>query len=57
MENIFNNLIIPSHYFMRFYPHISNDLFDYLYDNLKNNILRLDLQDALKNNANGEYIY
>jgi hypothetical protein len=64
MENIFINLTIPMYYFnfnMSF--NISDDLFydlySYLYVNLEHEnyqTLRWDLNNALKTNANGEYI-
>jgi hypothetical protein len=53
--NIFNNLTIPNNYFYKLSFNIKYDLLFYLYDNLKNennDILRWDLQIALKINAN-----
>ena len=60
MENIFNNLIISTYYFdtyMSFY--MKTDLFDYFWYNFYDetfDTLRLDLRNALKTNANEEYI-
>jgi hypothetical protein len=58
MENKFNNHTIPSDYFNSFYHHITHDLLIYICNNLhdENHLLKLDLQDALTNYANGEYI-
>jgi hypothetical protein len=58
MKNIFNELTIPRYYFFNFSINITHSLYDYLYNNLQkeNNILRWDLQNALTNNANEEYI-
>jgi spore coat protein CotH len=61
MENIINKLITSSHFFDVYLnlKDIKPDLLMYLYNNLENenyNILRWDLQIALKINANGEYI-
>ena len=58
MENIFNELIIPMDDF--FNLNIKYDLLNYLGDNLqKENYVTFswDLRNALKNNANGEYIF
>jgi hypothetical protein len=58
MKNIFNELIISIYYFSKIYD-VSVDLLNYLYNNLKKenfNTLTWNLQDALKTNANGEYI-
>ena len=57
MVNIFNQVKIPA-YFDSFF--ISKDLWQTIYDNLhdeNDNILRRDLENALTNNINGEYIY
>jgi hypothetical protein len=61
MVNIFEKIRITN-YFFDIYLNlklIKPDLHNYLFDNLKNennNILRWDLQTALKINANEEYI-
>ena len=57
MKNIFIEHNISIDYFNNTLNHISNVLYFYLYDNLNNqNILKLDLRNALTTNANGEYI-
>jgi len=57
MNNIFEKLKISTHYFDIIF--IKPDLYRYLYDNLEdeNDKFRWDLRNALKTNANGEYIY
>jgi hypothetical protein len=55
MENIFNKLSIQTHYFDDTLNDISDIIYFYLEDN-DDNTLRWDLKDALKNNANEEYI-
>ena len=60
MDNIFNNLTIPSDYFNSFYHLITFDLLFYLNNNLQKENYQTfswDLKTALKINANGEYIY
>jgi hypothetical protein len=57
MKNIFNEIRMTNYFFDSI--SISDDLFNYIFDNLKNennNILRWDLRNALTNNANEEYI-
>ena len=57
MVNIFKKIRITNYFFDSI--SISDDLFNYIFDNLKNennNILRWDLRNALTINANGEYI-
>jgi hypothetical protein len=57
MENIFKKIRITNYFFDSI--SISDDLFNYIFDNLKNennNILRWDLRNTLTTNANGEYI-
>ncbi len=59
MVNIFKKITIPSDYFNSFYHNIlDDDIFNYICNNLhdENHLLKLDLQDALTNYANGEYI-
>ena len=59
MENIFTELNLHYEYFNhKSLNNLKLDLWFYLFDNLQkeNNILRWDLQIALKINANGEYI-
>ena len=57
MVNIFNKLTIPSDYFNNcFSINIAHDLFDYLFNNSEGEnyqTFRWNLQEALKNNANG----
>jgi hypothetical protein len=58
MVNIFINLIIPT-YFFNLSLNITDNLLFYLYDNLYHeniDTLTRDLRNALKTNANGEYI-
>jgi hypothetical protein len=57
MKNIFKKIRITNYFFDSI--SISDDLFNYIFDNLKNennNILRWDLRNTLTTNANGEYI-
>jgi hypothetical protein len=58
--NIFNDLTIPRYFFSinLNLKLIKPDLHNYIFDNLQkeNNILRWDLQNALKTNSNEEYI-
>ena len=67
MENIFNQIKIKTYYFNelpipKYYFNnklLTTDLFYYFLDNLDNenyDTLRLDLENALTNNANEEYI-
>jgi hypothetical protein len=61
MENIFNKLTIPTstYFFNSSYSLITHHLFDYLYNNLYDEnyfTFTSDLRNALKTNANGEYI-
>jgi len=58
MVNIFNNLIILSHYFNDISFVMSVDLYRYLYDNLEyeNDKFRWDLIDALTIKANEKNI-
>ena len=59
MENIFFKYIIPIYFFNDMSFVMSDDLLKYLNENLKdenNIILTWDLDTALTNNANGEYI-
>jgi hypothetical protein len=59
MENIFNQIKIKTYYFNDTLNDISDILYFYLEDNLEDEnyqTLRWDLQDALKNNVNEEYI-
>jgi hypothetical protein len=56
MENIFEKLITTRNYFIFSINIKKYDLYDYLYVSLENNFIRLDLRNALKINANGEYI-
>jgi hypothetical protein len=57
MKNIFKKSIIPSNYFNNcFSINIAHDLFDYLFNNSEGEnyqTFRWNLQEALKNNANG----
>jgi hypothetical protein len=56
-DKIFNELPIPKYYFNN--KLLTTDLFYYFLDNLDNenyDTLRLDLENALTNNANEEYI-
>jgi hypothetical protein len=56
MKNKFNELTITKYYFSLY---ISDNLLFYLYDNLYHeniDTLTRDLRNALKTNANGEYI-
>jgi hypothetical protein len=61
MNNIFGKNIVPNHYFnfnMSF--DIKSNLYYYLMSNLEDEnyyILKWDLANALKTNANGKYIY
>jgi hypothetical protein len=61
MENIFTEHEILTYFFDRYFVyHINPNLLMYLYDNLKNEnyeTLRMDLEIALTNNVNGEYIW
>jgi hypothetical protein len=55
MNNIFNELIIPTHFFDSI-SNLKNDLLIYISNNLYHenyNILRWDLSIALTTNANG----
>jgi hypothetical protein len=57
MKNTFKKIRITNYFFDSI--SISDDLFNYIFDNLKNennNIFRWDLKNALTTNANGEYI-
>ena len=56
MKNIFKKITIPNYFFDSI--SISDDLRNYLYDNLQNEneTLIWDLRNALTNNANGKYI-
>jgi hypothetical protein len=60
MENTFNDLTIPNNFFDSFYLYIlHDDILNHLYNNLDKenyNILIFDLRNALKTNANEEYI-
>jgi hypothetical protein len=59
MVNIFNNLIILSHYFNDISFVMSGDLLNYLFDNLEienYNIFRWDLRNTLTINANEKNI-
>jgi hypothetical protein len=60
MENIFKKIRITNYYYFnnKLLNDITNDLYSYLYDNLKNeNYTSIwNLQNTLTNNANGEYI-
>jgi hypothetical protein len=57
MVNIFKKITIPSDY-INYSINIAHDLLIYICNNLhdENHLLKLDLQDALTNYANGEYI-
>jgi hypothetical protein len=57
MENIFEKLIIPNHFF-NLSIIIKSDLLYYLDDNLnkENYRLKWDLRNALTINVNGKYI-
>jgi hypothetical protein len=60
MENIFEKLIIPNHFSNKIFllKDLKKDLYFYLNNNLDNenfNLLKMDLQNALTTNANGEY--
>jgi hypothetical protein len=57
MVKIFKKITIPSDY-INYSINIAHDLFNYICNNLhdENHLLKLDLQDALTNYANGEYI-
>jgi hypothetical protein len=59
MDNIFNKLTIPRYFFNDISFVMSDDLRNYLYDNLQNEneTLIWDLRNALTINVNGEYIY
>jgi hypothetical protein len=59
MNNIFNQVSIQTYYFIDTDTlNNTSDLWYYLTDNLfvENIILKFDLRNALKTNANGEYI-
>jgi hypothetical protein len=59
MNNIFNQVSIQTYYFIDTdILNNTSDLWYYLTDNLfvENIILKFDLRNALKTNANGEYI-
>ena len=59
MNNIFNQVSIQTYYFKSFYPHISDDLYSYLLNNLDDeniNTFRWDLKTVLTTNVNEEYI-
>jgi hypothetical protein len=64
MENIFEKLITPSHYFLHKTKLHSNkvikwDLHDYLYEYLNKdnrNLLDINLENALTTIINGKYI-
>jgi hypothetical protein len=56
MNNIFNELLIPDDYFNMSFK-IKYYLYDYLYDNLENDIsITTDLYDYLNDNLNKENI-
>jgi hypothetical protein len=59
MENIFKKIRITNYYYFnnKLLNDITNDLYSYLYDNLKNeNYTSIwNLQNTLTNNANGKY--
>jgi hypothetical protein len=58
MKNIFEKCKITNYFFDSIPINIKYDLYYYLFDNLdkENYFIRLDLETALKINANGEYI-